>query len=809
MLHSKPTVTSEAPIQPTGGSVTTPATPAISGKRLGAFEVGALLGEGGMGSVFGGRDVALDRQVAIKVLHAKLAADGEFVERFVREARTAAKLNHTNVVQIYGAGYEEGTAYMALELVTGCSLFDLYKAQRPFPPRRACELIRDVARGLSVAHDLGIVHRDIKPENILITEQGVPKLADFGLARASNQRITETGVFLGTPQYASPEQCNAMELTPASDLYSLGVVLYELLAGRPPYEAPTPLTLFKKILMEPPRPLSESCPDLPPSLFALIDRLLHKEPERRYASAAALVADLERVLPSLAAVAGDADPYALIAVARADSRTIQVQHDSSNVLPFQETGTTPLALPPSAAPSAEVSSLERAQKGLFFLALALLCVVIGLFAYKFRAGGPNRGGGQPIGGAPAVQAPLRVAVIPWINRAKADDFAWLEQALPDFLVTQLGQRPDAITVEPLANVGDAAAALDLTNPSERRKLAQALGVDLIIGGSFYVTPDGQVALNARVETPDGTPRKIPGSPAIFAKAEVLSALNRFAETLAAALAGPGADLTKLASAASDDEQALADASAGRQVDRVQGALPPAAPPAAKPAPQEPESTEVEPAADAADQDETQEDHSAAAKPAAKEEAQANALSPAQAGSSNEAGNRVGSGESKDKKAVAELEKEITRPRRSVERAKTMTLGKLGKGEAAGAGAGDSAPEGDSFGHAGSARPGGDDANAGEPAEAEAPSTSQAAAPPNAQGAAEADGLAAHPSLRLLVQALAESNDWNTCRALFACSATRDPAVCERALELMAGRSEAGMTGTALKQVRAQVAASKR
>ena len=554
MLNSNSTkTTGKNRDKPTRGIVSTSETPAITGRTLGAFVVGDLLGEGGMGAVFHGRDQALDRPVAIKVLHTKLAADEEFVERFVREARTAAKLNHTNVVQIYGAGYDAGIAYMALELVEGCSLFDLYKAQRPFPARRACELIRDVSRGLAVAHDQGVIHRDIKPENILISEKGIPKLADFGLARASDQRITETGIFLGTPQYASPEQCNAAELTPASDLYSLGVVLYELLAGRPPYEAPTPLTLFKKILMEAPEPLSNYCPDLPPSLIALIERLLEKDPASRYHDAAVLAADLDRVLQGLPEVSADMDPYKLVPIVQADSRTVQTPaSDSSRNLPFQETrGTTPIG----PAPSDSLSTLKLVQFALAAVAAVLICAVIGLGLARLRHAP------QPaIGPSPAVvQAPLRVAVIPWSNQAQSADFEWLGRALPDFLVSQLSQRQDAIKVEAPANVIEASQGLDLSDPSQRRALAQKLGVDLVIGGSFYVGAGGKVVLNAQVETDEGLPKQVPGSPAVFAREEVLGALNNFAEALALAIAGPAADTTVVASAPTSAEAQTARA----------------------------------------------------------------------------------------------------------------------------------------------------------------------------------------------------------------------------------------------------------
>ncbi|MCW8140878.1 MAG: serine/threonine protein kinase, partial [Planctomycetota bacterium] len=269
----------------------------LTGRRLGVYRLEALLGRGGMGAVYRAVDTALDRPVAVKVLAPNLAADEEYVERFVREARTAARLNHPHVVQIYGAGCEGGVAFMTLELVTGGSLAAQLERLRTFPLRRACEVARDMARGLAAAHALGVVHRDLKPENVLLTAEGVVKLADFGLARSlSAQRITQTGAFMGTPQYSSPEQCNGAEVGFASDLYSLGVVLYELLAGRPPHEAPTPLALFKKILADEIPPISRTRADVPPSLQAVLERLLRKDPAERYPSAEALAADLERII---------------------------------------------------------------------------------------------------------------------------------------------------------------------------------------------------------------------------------------------------------------------------------------------------------------------------------------------------------------------------------------------------------------------------------------------------------------------------------------------------------------------------------
>ena len=531
----------------------------LIGKRLGAFLIEEELGEGGMGAVFRGRDVALDRPVAIKVLHAKLARDGEFVDRFVREARTAAKLNHPNTVAIYGAGYEDGVAYMALELVNGCSLFELYRKHRPFPPRRACELIRGVAEGLAVAHEAGVVHRDIKPENILINERGVPKLADFGLARPSDSRITETGVFLGTPQYASPEQCNASELTPASDLYSLGVVLYELLAGRPPYEAPTPLTLFKKILLEAPVPLVERCPDLSPSALAIVERLLRKEPGKRYQSARELARDLGRALEGLPEPTPAEDPLTHLSEAirtgvGAVTVSLRESEASGRATPFQdssaafaESTAAPLVLPSETA-AAEVraaadavgedldAALERLpsspgeprggdEGSLRRIGLALALVAVLLAA---AIGVALR--------SPARSGPLQVVVLPFKNGAHQADYAWLSEAIPEFVTGQLGQQRDLQLAAPADVTAAMGEDFDPANPGRRRALLVALGADFVVTGRFYAVGE-RVGVSAVVEDAEGTPIRIADpNPTLFAKEEVLDQLNGLAQRIASTLA---------------------------------------------------------------------------------------------------------------------------------------------------------------------------------------------------------------------------------------------------------------------------------
>ena len=270
------------------------------------YAVRDTLGEGGMARVYLARDNVLDRDVALKALREQYANDEEFVERFRREAKNAAALNHPSIVQVYDQGRaEDGTYYMAMEYVSGGTLKDRIKKEAPLEPNEAAGIASRIADALDVAHGRGIVHRDIKPQNVLLTASGDAKVADFGIARAaSSKTITETNLVLGTSAYMSPEQVRGDRAGPASDLYSLGVVLYEMLTGEQPYRADDPIATAMKHLDEPPRHPRDANPAVPEGLDALVAKLLAKRPEDRYASAAQLAEDLRRVrdgLPPLAA----------------------------------------------------------------------------------------------------------------------------------------------------------------------------------------------------------------------------------------------------------------------------------------------------------------------------------------------------------------------------------------------------------------------------------------------------------------------------------------------------------------------------
>jgi beta-lactam-binding protein with PASTA domain/predicted Ser/Thr protein kinase len=267
----------------------------VAGNTLvdGRYRVLRRIGSGGMADVYCAEDNHLGRQVAIKVLHRRFAQDQEFVERFRREAKSAAGLNHPNVVGVFDRGEHEGTYYIAMEFLEGRTLKDIVAAEAPLPQERVIDLGLQILQAAGFAHRHGVIHRDFKPHNVIVDDLGHAKVTDFGIARAGASEMTETGSIMGTAQYLSPEQAQGHAVTATSDIYSIGVMLYEMLAGRLPFEGDSAVAVALKHLSESPPPISHWRPDVHPALEAVVMAALAKDPAHRWQSAEDLAAGLE------------------------------------------------------------------------------------------------------------------------------------------------------------------------------------------------------------------------------------------------------------------------------------------------------------------------------------------------------------------------------------------------------------------------------------------------------------------------------------------------------------------------------------
>jgi serine/threonine protein kinase len=260
----------------------------------GRYELGEPLGRGGMATVYLGTDRVLGRTVAVKVLTSSFAEDESFVRRFRREARAAAGLSHPGVVAVFDTGSDDGTHYIVMEHVEGRTLADVIREDGPLEPSRAAEVAEAVCDALAFAHAQGLVHRDIKPANIMVTPGGQVKVMDFGIARtATDDTLTKTAIVLGTANYLSPEQAEGKPVDARTDLYSLGVVLYEALTGRPPFSGTSPVAVATKHVQKMPEPPGRVRAGIPPAVEAVVMKALEKDPDARFADATQMRRALE------------------------------------------------------------------------------------------------------------------------------------------------------------------------------------------------------------------------------------------------------------------------------------------------------------------------------------------------------------------------------------------------------------------------------------------------------------------------------------------------------------------------------------
>jgi eukaryotic-like serine/threonine-protein kinase len=345
----------------------------VAGNTLvdGRYRVVRRIGSGGMADVYCAEDTHLGRQVALKVLHRRFAQDQEFVERFRREAKSAAGLNHPNVVGVFDRGEHEGTYYIAMEYLDGRTLKDIVAEEAPLAQQRVIDLGLQILQAAGFAHSHGVIHRDFKPHNVIVDDQGRAKVTDFGIARAGASEMTETGSIMGTAQYLSPEQAQGHAVTATSDIYSIGVMLYEMLAGRLPFEGDSAVAVALKHLSEPPPPISQWRPDVHPALEAVVMAALAKDPAQRWQSAEDLAGGLEAARTQIEAGSNggqDTAGFAAIPMPVAD-----------------ETAPTALA-PAPVAPLVTEPEPERERRWVWYAIGALALALVAVLAYLVLSG---------------------------------------------------------------------------------------------------------------------------------------------------------------------------------------------------------------------------------------------------------------------------------------------------------------------------------------------------------------------------------------------------------------------------------------
>ena len=327
------------------------------------YELQELIGGGGMADVYLARDNLLDRPVAVKILHQQFQSDAEFIDKFHREAQAAARLSHPNIVNIYDVGVEGTTHYIVMEYVSGKTLKERIRMEGHLPTAEALQVAENIASALAHAHSTGLVHCDIKPHNILMMKDGTAKVADFGIARAvTESTMTYSGNVVGSVHYFSPEQAKGTMITPKSDVYSLGVVLYEMLTGQLPFNGETPVSIAMQHLQQEPRSVRELDPSIPPVVEAIVFRAMSKDPELR-PSSSELVTDIRQAEQMLAGgtMMSSHDPYATQVLPRVEEMPAhQVQAAGAPVrrLPSQE--------------EEESRSLFKSKKFVFGLVLVLV-----------------------------------------------------------------------------------------------------------------------------------------------------------------------------------------------------------------------------------------------------------------------------------------------------------------------------------------------------------------------------------------------------------------------------------------------------
>ncbi len=353
------------------------------------YEIGKRIGRGGMAEIFQARDILLDRPVAMKVLFPEFATDPAFVERFRREAQAAANLNHPNIVAVYDWGKVNNTYYIAMEYVNGRTLADILKQSGTLTPMQVCDVMSEVASALISAHQNGVIHRDIKPGNILVSTTGQVKVADFGIARALGagveQGLTQTGAVMGTATYFSPEQAQGVSTDQRSDIYSLGVVMYEMLSGVAPFTGENAVAIAYKQVHEHAMPLDQRLASVPPEVAAIVAKCMEKSPDDRYSNAEEVRDELRRFVEGMPVLAVSAKKEA----ERATQVLPQTDVNATTVISAQDAATellpkiSPTATKQTNYPPYDDKSPQRTAVFVFgALFAAIILLAGGLFLYQ-------------------------------------------------------------------------------------------------------------------------------------------------------------------------------------------------------------------------------------------------------------------------------------------------------------------------------------------------------------------------------------------------------------------------------------------
>jgi serine/threonine protein kinase len=346
--------------------------PTIAGR----YEVGELIGTGGMGEVRFGHDTKLDRPVAIKLLRRELVEQPDLKARFESEAKAAARITHPNVVGVFDTGEQEEVPYIVMELLSGRTLADEL-LEGPLEAERVKRIGLEILSALEASHEQGILHRDLKPGNVLLSKDGSVKVADFGVAKITEgMDITMAGTMIGTPSYLAPERVNGEPASTASDVYSVGVMLYELLTGQRPFEADTPLGLLRAIQQEEPTPLAEACPQLDPTVADAVAKAMAKDPAERYQDAREMLEDLG-VVPSAEVL----DSTQVMDVPGPATDVISAAVELPTTDPHGGSGTQEATRISPAARSAWRRLSRRNQLGVAIGALVVLFILVSLIRF--------------------------------------------------------------------------------------------------------------------------------------------------------------------------------------------------------------------------------------------------------------------------------------------------------------------------------------------------------------------------------------------------------------------------------------------